>query len=138
VSLVIEIVSPGSVRTDRLTKCGEYADARIPHYWIVDITRPVSILVCHLAGEFGYVDSGEITGAFTAREPFPSSWISTASREPWDGGATALTGTAGQMANWRGNGVLRSPLTAAVATDQLAGGHHSRTPCSADSATELW
>jgi Uma2 family endonuclease len=71
VSLVVEIVSPGSVRTGRLTKRGEYADARIPHYWIVDITRPVSILACHLAGEFGYVDSGEITGSFTTREPIP-------------------------------------------------------------------
>jgi len=65
VSLVLEIVSPGSVRTDRLTKRGEYSDARIPHYWIVDITQPVSILACHLAGEFGYVDSGEITDTFT-------------------------------------------------------------------------
>ncbi|HEX4248929.1 MAG TPA: Uma2 family endonuclease [Pseudonocardia sp.] len=71
VSVVVEIVSPGSVRTDRLTKRGEYADAGIPHYWIVDITEPVSILACYLAGEFGYVDSGEITDTFSTREPFP-------------------------------------------------------------------
>jgi Uma2 family endonuclease len=71
VVLVVEIVSPGSIRTDRLTKRSEYADALIPHYWIVDITKPVSMLACHLAGEFGYVDDGEITGVFATNEPFP-------------------------------------------------------------------
>ena len=56
VRLVVEIISPSSKRTDHLTKRGEYADAGIPHYWIIDLSKPVSLLACHLAGEFGYVD----------------------------------------------------------------------------------
>jgi hypothetical protein len=52
-------------------KHGEYADAGIPHYWIVDLDEPVSLLACHLAGEFGYVDGGAVTGVFRAAEPFP-------------------------------------------------------------------
>jgi hypothetical protein len=31
----------------------------------------VSLLVCHLAGEFGYADGGAVTGTFTTTEPFP-------------------------------------------------------------------
>lgn len=38
VLLACEIVSPGSVRTDRITKLAEYADAKVPGYWIVDVT----------------------------------------------------------------------------------------------------
>ena len=69
--VAVEIVSPGSRRTDRVLKRDEYADAGIPHYWIVDLDEPVSLLACHLAGEFGYVDGGAVTGVFRASEPFP-------------------------------------------------------------------
>ena len=68
--LVVEIVSPGSRRTDNLVKRGEYADAGIPHYWIVDVDAPVSLIACHLAGEFGYRDGGEVAGVFETTEPF--------------------------------------------------------------------
>jgi len=68
--LVVEIVSPGSSRVDRKVKRGEYADAGIPHYWIVDIAEPVSLLACHLAGELGYADDGEVTGTFRTLNPF--------------------------------------------------------------------
>ncbi|MBY8848142.1 Uma2 family endonuclease [Saccharothrix longispora] len=71
VSVVIEIVSPGSKRMDRIVKRGEYADAGIPHYWIVDLAEPVSLVACHLAGEFGYQDPGDVTGVFTTDVPFP-------------------------------------------------------------------
>lgn len=70
VLLVVEIVSPGSTRTDNVDKRGEYADAEIPHYWIVDITEPVSLVACHLAGEFGYQDGGAVTGEFATQDPF--------------------------------------------------------------------
>jgi Uma2 family endonuclease len=70
VVLVVEIVSPGSVRTDTVVKRGEYADAGIPHYWIVDIADPVSVLTCHQAPGFGYADGGEVTGTLRASEPF--------------------------------------------------------------------
>jgi Uma2 family endonuclease len=64
VVIVVEVVSPGSTRTDHVHK-------GIPHYWIVDVTEPVSLLACHLAGEFGYADGGAVTGTFAAAEPFP-------------------------------------------------------------------
>jgi Uma2 family endonuclease len=71
VLLVVEIVSPGSRRLDHLTKRGEYADAGIPHYWIVDLDAPVSLLDCHLAGGFGYQDDGGVTGVVAVSVPFP-------------------------------------------------------------------
>lgn len=69
--LVVEIVSPGSRRTDNLVKRGEYADAGIPFYWIIDPKAPISLVACHLAGSFGYQDGGSITGVFESAEPFP-------------------------------------------------------------------
>jgi len=71
VLVVVEIVSPGSKRTDYQVKHDEYADAGIPHYWIVDITAPVSLVACHQAGEFGYQDASAVTGIFTTDVPFP-------------------------------------------------------------------
>ncbi|MGQ0574079.1 MAG: Uma2 family endonuclease [Pseudonocardia sp.] len=70
VVVAVEVVSPGSKHTDRVAKRHEYSDAGIPHYWIVDLERPVSLLSCHLAGEFGYADDGEFTGTFATTEPF--------------------------------------------------------------------
>jgi Uma2 family endonuclease len=68
--LAVEILSPGSRRMDHVMKRAEYADAGIPHYWILDLDEIVSLLACHLAGEFGYVDGGAITGTFRTTEPF--------------------------------------------------------------------
>ncbi|MGH3851982.1 MAG: Uma2 family endonuclease [Pseudonocardiaceae bacterium] len=56
--VVVEIVSPGSHRTDYVIKHGEYAAAGIPYYFAV---------------EFGYQDAGPVTGHFVATEPFPAS-----------------------------------------------------------------
>lgn len=70
VAVVVEIVSPGSKRTDYHVKHDEYADAGIPHYWIVDITEPVSLVACHQAGEFGYLDASAVTGTFATDVPF--------------------------------------------------------------------
>ena len=71
VQIIVEIVSPGSQRTDHMIKRGEYADAGIPHYWIVDLDDPVTLIDCHLAGEFGYQDPGPVTCRFVTTEPFP-------------------------------------------------------------------
>jgi Uma2 family endonuclease len=71
VVVVVEIVSPGSRRTDYMVKRGEYADAHIPRYLIVDLGDPVSLVDCHLAGEFGYAAAGAVTGKFTTTEPSP-------------------------------------------------------------------
>jgi Uma2 family endonuclease len=75
VVLVVEIVSPGSVRTDNVVKRGEYADAGVPHYWIVDLSDPVSVLVCHQAGAFGYADGGAVTGTLRVTEPFTAEIV---------------------------------------------------------------
>jgi Uma2 family endonuclease len=68
--VIVEIVSPGSRRTDHVIKRGEYADAGIPHYWIVDLDSPVTLIDCHLAAQFGYQDPGPVTGRFVTTEPF--------------------------------------------------------------------
>ncbi|MET0190049.1 MAG: Uma2 family endonuclease, partial [Pseudonocardia sediminis] len=70
VSLLVEILSPGSRRTDQVAKRSEYADAGIPHYWILDLSGPVTLLACHLAGEFGYADDGVVTGRVPITDPF--------------------------------------------------------------------
>ena len=44
VVLVVEVVSPGSVRTDRVAKRREYATAGIPNYLIVDVRGDVPTL----------------------------------------------------------------------------------------------
>lgn len=71
VRLVVEIVSPGSKRTDRIIKHAEYADAGIGHYWIVDLEPPISLVAHHLSGELGYVADTEATETFTTTEPYP-------------------------------------------------------------------
>ncbi|WP_439383876.1 Uma2 family endonuclease [Amycolatopsis lexingtonensis] len=67
VAIVIEVVSPGSRRTDYRVKHDEYADAGIPHYWIVDLGEPVSLVACQ-----GYHDAAPVTGIFETEVPFPA------------------------------------------------------------------
>ena len=58
----------------------EYADASIPHYWVVDLGEPddrPQLTAHHLAGEFGYVDAGPVNGIVATTEPFPSGSTST-------------------------------------------------------------
>jgi Uma2 family endonuclease len=74
VVLAVEIISPGSRRVDTVLKRSEYADAGIPHYWIVDLGEPgdrITLTAHHLAGEFGYADAGSVAGTFATTEPFP-------------------------------------------------------------------
>nr|WP_042181856.1 Uma2 family endonuclease [Kibdelosporangium sp. MJ126-NF4] len=73
VLLVVEFVSPGSRRMDYKIKRAEYAEAGIPHYWIVDVKDPISVRVCELTETSGYVDTGEAIGGFTTTKPFPMS-----------------------------------------------------------------
>ena len=71
VVIAVEIVSPSSRRLDHIGERHEYADAGIPHYWIVDLDEPVSLLACHPAGEFDHMDPGAATGVFRTTAPFP-------------------------------------------------------------------
>lgn len=48
VLVAVEVVSPGSVGTDRVTKFAEYSAAGIEHYWIVDLDRPATVATYQL------------------------------------------------------------------------------------------
>ncbi|RJO76682.1 Uma2 family endonuclease [Nocardia panacis] len=60
--LVIEIVSPGTVITDTRDKLAEYAQARVPHYWIVQMAgndgQAVSIERFRLTVSGKYISDG--------------------------------------------------------------------------------
>jgi Uma2 family endonuclease len=71
VRLIVEIVSPGSARMDHVVKRVEYAEAGIPHYWIIDMGDPVSLVECRLVEDVGYRDNGIVTGEFVTSVPFP-------------------------------------------------------------------
>jgi Uma2 family endonuclease len=45
IRLAVEIVSPGTGRTDRVMKMSEYAEAGIPHYWLVDLPPRLQLTV---------------------------------------------------------------------------------------------
>jgi Uma2 family endonuclease len=63
---VIEVVSPGGEQRDYLEKRGDYANAKIPEYWIVDPFRK-ELLILRLAGtsyaEHQVVRPGEIASS---------------------------------------------------------------------------
>ncbi|WP_163511541.1 Uma2 family endonuclease [Fodinicola acaciae] len=70
VVLAVEIISPGSRKIDLGRKVEEYADAGIPHYWVVDLDPPApSITVFHL-GTDGYVEGPAPTGQLITSVPF--------------------------------------------------------------------
>ncbi|WP_174187094.1 Uma2 family endonuclease [Nocardia barduliensis] len=48
VLLAVEVLSPGSRRTDRVTKFFEYAEAGIEYYWLIDLDKPTSLAAYHL------------------------------------------------------------------------------------------
>lgn len=70
VALVVEIVSPGTKRDDRITKPAEYAAAGIRHYWRVE-PDPLHVYAYRLGvtGHYDLVaDSAEL---LEVDEPFP-------------------------------------------------------------------
>ncbi|MGH3492185.1 MAG: Uma2 family endonuclease [Sciscionella sp.] len=70
VLIAVEIVSPGSARTDRVAKRAEYAEAGIEHYWIVEIDPPATLTAYHLmAGE--YEQNAHTSGLITVNTPTP-------------------------------------------------------------------
>jgi len=70
VLLAVEIVSPGTGRTDRVTKLTEYADAGIPSYWIIELDEPVTLTAYTLVdGDYEIVAQAD--GAVSLSEPAP-------------------------------------------------------------------
>ena len=60
----IEVVSPGSRRTDRVAKLAEYAEAGIPHYVVVDPDGPISeYVLTDTGGSGGYRPIDTWTGS---------------------------------------------------------------------------
>jgi Uma2 family endonuclease len=60
-ALVVEILSDGTRRIDRVLKFAEYAEAGIPQYWIVDIAEPPTLLAYSLV-DGAYELSTEASG----------------------------------------------------------------------------
>jgi Uma2 family endonuclease len=57
--LVVEVMSPGTRRIDRVLKASEYADAGVPQYWIVDLESPITLTAYLLVdGEYEVVAEG--------------------------------------------------------------------------------
>ena len=61
VLLVVEILSDGTRRVDRMVTFAEYAEAGIPQYWIVDVGSPCTLL-CYALVDAHYELSGEHSG----------------------------------------------------------------------------
>jgi Uma2 family endonuclease len=59
VLIAVEIISPGSRNVDLHLKPFEYAEAGIPHYWLVDLDPPVPTIAVFGLGApgDGYVES---------------------------------------------------------------------------------
>lgn len=72
VILAVEIVSPGTGRTDRVTKPAEYADAGIRHYWLVELDAPVT-LTGHLLVDGEYEETIRTADRVGVIEPAPLS-----------------------------------------------------------------
>ena len=74
VLLAVEIISPGSRKMDLHFKAFEYAEAGIPHYWVVDLDPPapsITVFALGVPGD-GYVESlRDVTGELVVTEPFP-------------------------------------------------------------------
>jgi Uma2 family endonuclease len=70
VVLVVEILSPSTNWIDRKAKRREYAEARIPYYWIVEVVQPVSLVAMYPSGTSDYQDEPAETIVYKATEPF--------------------------------------------------------------------
>jgi len=70
VALAIEIISPGSKSFDTDVKPYEYADARIPYFWLVDPVPPVTVTAYALV-DADYEESQRGEGIFVVAEPCP-------------------------------------------------------------------
>jgi Uma2 family endonuclease len=72
VVLVVEIISRSSRNVDLHLKPFEYAEAGVPHYWVVDLDPPVPTIAVFALGApgDGYVESQTVSGELVVAEPF--------------------------------------------------------------------
>ena len=68
VLLVVEVMSPGSISTDRVAKPAQYAAAGIPAYWRLELDD--GVLVTQVLDGDTYRETGRHTGAAVVEEPF--------------------------------------------------------------------
>jgi Uma2 family endonuclease len=72
-TLVVEVMSPGSVTADQTDKPAEYAASRIPHYWRLEhdpAEKLLSVFCYRLDPTTGtYASAGVHTGTMTVTEP---------------------------------------------------------------------
>lgn len=69
VGLVGEVVSPGSRRTDRYAKPGDYAEAGIPVFWRLE-TEPELVLLAFRLDQGRYVEVSRVRDRGTAPTPW--------------------------------------------------------------------
>lgn len=71
VTLAVEVVSPSSITTDRITKPAQYAAAGIPAYWRIE-TDPLLTLTAYVLAEDVYAEVGHWVEGETVEldEPF--------------------------------------------------------------------
>jgi Uma2 family endonuclease len=70
VLIAVEVNSPGSRRKDTLVKSMEYAEAGIPHYWVIDLEPPAT-LTAYILVDGRYQEAQTVTGELTTLDPFP-------------------------------------------------------------------
>jgi Uma2 family endonuclease len=72
VLLVVEIISRSSRNVDLHLKPFEYAEAGIPHYWVVDLDPPAPTITVFALGApaDGYVESQTASRTLVVTEPF--------------------------------------------------------------------
>jgi Uma2 family endonuclease len=76
VHLAVEVMSPSSVSTDRITKPAQYAAAGIPHLWRLELD-PL-LLVVHRLGDDAYEVVGRYEDEVRLEEPVPVAfWMSS-------------------------------------------------------------
>lgn len=73
VLLAAEIISPGSRSVDLRLKPFEYAEAGIPHYWVIDLAPPLPTITVFGLGApgDGYRESQAAAGELVVTQPFP-------------------------------------------------------------------
>ncbi|MFE4515017.1 Uma2 family endonuclease [Kitasatospora sp. NPDC056783] len=73
VALVVEVVSPESAHRDRTVKVRKYAEAGIPHYWIVEEEQGLPVVhVFELEATMSsYAPAGIFRGKLERPVPFP-------------------------------------------------------------------